>query len=74
MNHHPYLASLLLLLTATIANADATRRIDIPTGIQRVVIETAGDLEIRPGAPKYPRPSLGRTISSQTETHLEKPP
>ena len=35
---------------AAAVNAEAMRRIDVPIGIQRVVIETSGDLEIRPGA------------------------
>ncbi|MCL2162102.1 MAG: DUF2807 domain-containing protein [Betaproteobacteria bacterium] len=50
MTLRPYLAS-LLLLTAAAANADTlrTQRIDLPAGIQQVVIETAGNLEIRPG-------------------------
>jgi hypothetical protein len=58
MNPHPYLAG-ILLLTATAVSADElfdaslistirTEHISVP-GIQRVVIETPGDLEIRPG-------------------------
>ena len=51
MNFHPFLAGMLLLMT-TVVNAEAVRsqRMDIPASVQRVVIETSGDLEIRPGA------------------------
>jgi hypothetical protein len=50
MKPHPYLAS-LLIFTATAVNAETvqSQRIDIPAAVQRVVIETPGDLEIRPG-------------------------
>ncbi|MCL2876231.1 MAG: DUF2807 domain-containing protein [Betaproteobacteria bacterium] len=52
MNLHQTLPSILLLLTAS-ANAGEpltlhTEHIEVP-GIRRVVIETSGDLEIRPG-------------------------
>jgi hypothetical protein len=51
MNPHSTLASLLLLFMATAVNAEVvhSQRIDVPASVQRVVIETAGNLEIRPG-------------------------